>query len=121
MFMSHTISLCRWPYFPRASSQFLQPQVSRVLLKIFAVPNKQVFCINVMIPGVPILLTHIFRCLLTAPRTPITTGMTDTLLRVDEVICKLLAAFLFFCPIFVIIIIIIIIIIYLLEMTMTMI
>ena len=77
--MSHTISLYRWPCFPRALNYFLQPWVSRVLLKILAVPNKQSFWSKVMIPGVPILLIHILMCLLTVPRAPITMGIRVTL------------------------------------------
>ena len=38
----------------------------RVLLKILAVPNKQAF----NIPGVPILVTHIKRFLVTSPLCP---------------------------------------------------
>ena len=45
--------------------------MSRILLKIFAVPNKQASWSKFKNPGVPILVT--------APSAPITTGITDTL------------------------------------------
>ena len=44
--------------------------MSRVLLKIFPVPNKQAFCSKFKIPGVPILVTHIIKFLVTAPNAP---------------------------------------------------
>ena len=53
--------------------------MSRILLKIFAVPNKQACWSKFKIPGVPILVTHIIKFLVTAPSAPITTGRTDTL------------------------------------------
>ena len=54
--------------------------MSRVLLKFLAVPTKQAFWSNAMIPCVPILLICILRCLLTVPRALITIGIPDLLL-----------------------------------------
>ena len=55
--------------------------MSRILLKTFAVPNKQPSWNKFKIPRVPILVTHIIKLLVTAPSAPITTVITDTLLQ----------------------------------------
>ena len=55
--------------------------MSRVLLKSFDVPNKQAFWSKFKIPGVPILVTHINKFLVTAPSAPITMETTDTLIQ----------------------------------------
>ena len=55
--------------------------MSRILLNIFAVLNKLASWSKFKIPGVPILVTHIIKLLVTAPSAPITTGITDTLLQ----------------------------------------
>ena len=44
-----------------------------------------------MIPGVPNLLIHILRCLLTVPRAPMTIGITDITLLQFQIALPLLS------------------------------
>ena len=84
MCMSHTY---RWPY----SSKHQATSYSKVLLRILAVPNKQAFWNNAMIPGVSNLLIHILRCLLTVTRASITIGITDITLLQFQIALPLLS------------------------------
>ena len=65
--------------------------MSRILLKIFAVPNKQPLWSKFKIPSVPILVTHIIKFLVTAPSAPITIGTTDTLTSSTSFVFRLLS------------------------------
>ena len=93
--MSHAY---RWPYSPKHQAISHSRKCLGVLLRILAVPEKQAFWSNAMILGVPSMLVHILRCLLTIQRAPITMGMTETLLQFQIVIIIIIIIkFHFFC------------------------